>query len=73
MEFVIKLKEGDQVCFKYPENGYGIDGKTAARFLQQGSNYTVSAVQIEAFDTWIQLREVVAAIWFNAVLFDRAC
>ena len=70
MDFVLQLREGHKVFVKYPDNGCVLDRKMAAHFLKEDATYTVSKVNVDRFDTFIQLQEVPGGVWFNAVLFD---
>lgn len=62
-------KAGDKVFFGFPTSGYDFDQRLAAQNLVLGKEYTISRLDIHAWNTDIYLKEI-KGISFNSVLFS---
>lgn len=68
----IPLNELDienKVIFCNPKSGHSGEGKSAKEYLKVGKEYTVSFIDMDASQTYINLKEVPGKM-FNSVLFN---
>jgi len=64
----IYAKKGTKVVFKFPENGYPYERKTAEKYLRVGETYTVESVIIDSWVSSVELQEI-PNVRFNTVHF----
>lgn len=65
----IYAKRGDKVIFAHPTAGYEPDQETAAKYLVEGTIYTVEKTRVDSFQTDVYLQEF-PGIAFNGCIFD---
>jgi len=64
-----KLDEGTKIKFSFPNHGKGPDRATANQYLILNTVYTVQSVAIDAFESWVRLKEV-PGVNFNVAHFE---
>lgn len=63
-------KHGDKIVYLFPKNGSQYDQEECKRLLEYKMIYTVDAVDIGNYITYVKLKEL-GDEWFNAVMFDN--